>query len=137
MVEVYEGEIAISLHSCSRNGINRSQTTPSVQGSKNSLQPHTCLQALVITAIMTDQKQDDSRVSSEHVDEVEPIKKEETNINLSMTDDEYDATEKKVVRKLDFTLLPMVWLLYFFNYLDRNNIAYVEKVEARMTANKK
>lgn len=32
--------------------------------------------------------------------------------------------EKSLVRKLDMTLLPLVWILYMFNYLDRNNIAY-------------
>lgn len=36
---------------------------------------------------------------------------------------ESKAAEKRIVRKLDMTLLPMVWVLYMFNYLDRNNIA--------------
>ena len=36
---------------------------------------------------------------------------------------EWISREKKLVRKLDLTLLPMVWVLYMFNYLDRNNIA--------------
>lgn len=36
---------------------------------------------------------------------------------------EWKAAERKIVRKLDMTLLPMVWVLYMFNYLDRNNIA--------------
>lgn len=35
----------------------------------------------------------------------------------------FDAVEKQLTRKLDCTLMPMVWLLYLFNYLDRNNIA--------------
>lgn len=40
------------------------------------------------------------------------------------TDQErWDAVEKSLVRKLDLTLMPTVWLLYLFNYLDRNNIA--------------
>lgn len=33
--------------------------------------------------------------------------------------EEYKATEKKLVRKLDLTLVPMLWVLYLFNYLDR------------------
>lgn len=37
---------------------------------------------------------------------------------------ESKAAERRIVRKLDMTLLPMVWVLYMFNYLDRNNIAY-------------
>jgi hypothetical protein len=32
------------------------------------------------------------------------------------------SSEKQLVRKLDMTLLPLLWLLYLFNYLDRNNI---------------
>jgi hypothetical protein len=36
---------------------------------------------------------------------------------------EWKAAERRVVRKLDMTLLPIVWVLYMFNYLDRNNIA--------------
>lgn len=35
----------------------------------------------------------------------------------------WNAVEKSLVRKLDLTLMPVVWLLYLFNYLDRNNIA--------------
>ncbi|KAF2622144.1 MFS general substrate transporter [Macroventuria anomochaeta] len=31
--------------------------------------------------------------------------------------------EKRLVRKLDMSLMPVVWVLYFFNYMDRNNIA--------------
>lgn len=33
--------------------------------------------------------------------------------------------EKKVVRRLDMTLMPCLWVLYLFNYLDRASIAYV------------
>ncbi|KAF4990333.1 hypothetical protein FDECE_14409 [Fusarium decemcellulare] len=33
------------------------------------------------------------------------------------------TAEKRIVRKLDMTLMPIVWVLYMFNYLDRNNIA--------------
>lgn len=42
---------------------------------------------------------------------------------LEDVSDEYKAIEKRVVRKLDMTLVPMLWILYLFNYLDRNNIA--------------
>ncbi|KAK1705311.1 major facilitator superfamily domain-containing protein [Colletotrichum acutatum] len=40
-----------------------------------------------------------------------------------MAEEEFIAHEKSLVKKLDYTLVPMVWLLYLFNYLDRNNIA--------------
>lgn len=32
--------------------------------------------------------------------------------------------EKKIVRRLDMTLMPCVWCLYFFNYLDRASIGH-------------
>lgn len=49
----------------------------------------------------------------------------------SMPNDSGDAAnqeerariERRLVRKLDMTLMPMVWSLFLFNYLDRNNIA--------------
>jgi hypothetical protein len=48
------------------------------------------------------------------------------------------AAERRIVRKLDMTLLPMVWILYMFNYLDRNNIACVPtpSVEPRQPSTK-
>ncbi|KAM0235582.1 hypothetical protein ACHAP5_009707 [Fusarium lateritium] len=33
-----------------------------------------------------------------------------------------DPREIKLVRKLDFIILPMLWIMYWFNYLDRNAI---------------
>jgi hypothetical protein len=30
--------------------------------------------------------------------------------------------EKKLVRRLDMTLMPCLWVLYFFNYMDRASI---------------
>lgn len=32
------------------------------------------------------------------------------------------AEEKKLVRKIDFYLMPMLWLMYILNYVDRTNI---------------
>lgn len=72
------------------------------------------------------EKQDVLRGAHDHVDE--PIAKEgrdEVSSANAMSEEEFAAHEKKLVRKLDFTLVPMVWLLYLFNYLDRNNIAFV------------
>jgi hypothetical protein len=31
--------------------------------------------------------------------------------------------EKKIVQKLDIWMLPQLWILYMFNYLNRTNIA--------------
>ncbi|CRG84133.1 putative transporter C1002,16c [Talaromyces islandicus] len=42
--------------------------------------------------------------------------------NLPMSEGDL-ATERELVRKLDMTLMPIVWVMYLFNYLDRNNIA--------------
>lgn len=36
---------------------------------------------------------------------------------------EWRTLEKKLVRRLDLTLLPCLWTLYLFNYLDRASIA--------------
>lgn len=33
-----------------------------------------------------------------------------------------DAVELKLVRKLDLIILPTLWIMYWFNYLDRNAI---------------
>lgn len=35
----------------------------------------------------------------------------------------FQRTSKSLVRKLDMTMMPMIWTLYMFNYLDRNNIS--------------
>lgn len=47
--------------------------------------------------------------------------------HLEEYDEDTRAKEKRLVRKLDMSLMPVVWILYFFNYMDRNNIAYVSK----------
>lgn len=36
---------------------------------------------------------------------------------------DWKQLEKKLVRRLDMTLMPCLWLLYLFNYLDRASIA--------------
>ncbi|KAF3931445.1 hypothetical protein ABW19_dt0203089 [Dactylella cylindrospora] len=36
---------------------------------------------------------------------------------------ERDETEKALVRKLDWRIMPTLWVMYFLNYLDRNAIA--------------
>jgi MFS family permease len=41
----------------------------------------------------------------------------------ALNDPDWKAKEKKLVRTLDMTLLPMLWILYLFNYLDRTSIA--------------
>ena len=36
---------------------------------------------------------------------------------------DWHHTEKQLTKRLDLTLMPTLWLLYFNNYLDRTNIA--------------
>ena len=36
---------------------------------------------------------------------------------------EWRALEKQVLKRLDMTLMPCLWVLYLFNYLDRASIA--------------
>lgn len=40
-----------------------------------------------------------------------------------MSQEEFEAFEKKTKRKIDLRLLPMLVIIYILNYLDRNNIA--------------
>ena len=40
-----------------------------------------------------------------------------------LDDPDWIAAQKRYLRKLDFTILPMISALYFFEYLDRGNIA--------------
>lgn len=34
----------------------------------------------------------------------------------------YSAEEKKLVRKIDLFLMPILWIMYILNYVDRTNI---------------
>jgi hypothetical protein len=49
---------------------------------------------------------------------------EETIEALGIPD--WKAVEKQVVKRLDMTLMPCLWVLYLFNYLDRASIASVD-----------
>ncbi|KAF4825309.1 Major facilitator-type transporter hxnP [Colletotrichum tropicale] len=75
-------------------------------------------------------KQETMQATSDHIDSTLPVGEKDfvsdKDINgddLGMSEEEYTAVEKSLTRKLDFTLVPVVWILYLFNYLDRNNIA--------------
>ncbi|WVR07255.1 hypothetical protein IAU60_004296 [Kwoniella sp. DSM 27419] len=49
-----------------------------------------------------------------------------------MGDDEIKAMEKKMVRKMDMIILPIIMVLYVLNYIDRNNLA-AAKLQGIMT----
>lgn len=55
------------------------------------------------------------------VEHIVTLKKE--GIEHATIDAEWLRMEKKLVQKLDMTLMPIIWTLDLFNYLDRNNIA--------------
>jgi len=50
-------------------------------------------------------------------------KREAPELVRDLSHDERIVLEKKLVKKIDFRLLPLVVLMYIMNYLDRNNIA--------------
>lgn len=75
-------------------------------------------------------KQEAVQATSDHIDSTLPVgekdfvsEKDVNGDDLEMSEEEYAAVEKSLTGKLDFTLVPVVWILYLFNYLDRNNIA--------------
>jgi hypothetical protein len=73
-------------------------------------------------------KVEDSYVDAKSAAMTELQQSEKTEIVL---DEDTRKMEKRIVRKLDMTLMPVVWVLYFFNYMDRNNIAYVKEDDLR------
>lgn len=50
-------------------------------------------------------------------------KKEAPLYVANLSPEERAEAERKLVRKIDFRLLPIVIIMYILNYLDRNNIA--------------
>jgi hypothetical protein len=74
---------------------------------------------------MPTEKADESSLhpSARTVEHMDPEKSKADPTSDPRDTPEWISREKKLVRKLDLTLMPMVWVLYMFNYLDRNNIA--------------
>lgn len=75
---------------------------------------------------MTDSLPDIEKVNISHIESADfsaapRVAKPEALQNY--TDEEIDELHRKVTRKVDLRLLPMLVLLYILNYLDRNNIA--------------
>lgn len=60
---------------------------------------------------------------SEDVERSEKSPERQLNAIEALNDPDWEAKQKKIVRTLDMTLLPMLWILYLFNYLDRTSIA--------------
>ncbi|KAK4502114.1 hypothetical protein PRZ48_005537 [Zasmidium cellare] len=45
------------------------------------------------------------------------------NATIDVDDETFRRHSRSLVRKLDCTMMPCIWILYMFNYLDRNNIS--------------
>jgi hypothetical protein len=58
----------------------------------------------------------------EELKQPEPLPKPEDQLD-ALGIPNWRQLEKQVVRRLDFTLMPCLWCLYLFNYLDRASIA--------------
>ncbi|KUJ11861.1 pantothenate transporter liz1 [Mollisia scopiformis] len=73
----------------------------------------------------------DGKVTNQHIDLVgnEAVSQRPTRVFQapelirSMTPKERETAEKRLRRKIDLRLMPMIVLMYIMNYLDRNNIA--------------
>lgn len=67
--------------------------------------------------------------------------KEDPNVEVTQQDRELaealrnyvpgTVEEKKLVRKIDFFLMPILWLMYILNYIDRTNIVSAKPGEPR------
>jgi hypothetical protein len=47
---------------------------------------------------------------------------QEPNADYSGSQKKTDPEEIRLVRKIDFIMMPILWIMYWFNYLDRNAI---------------
>lgn len=70
---------------------------------------------------------DKPEVDKAEVTHIDSVKEQDVvdkpEILQQYTDEEIDEIHRKVTRKVDMRLLPMLVILYILNYLDRNNIA--------------
>lgn len=80
--------------------------------------------------LQTSHEKDDSKGETEHYELKEPsLDAELTDLQkeillvAALSDEEYALAEKKLVRKIDTRLLPVLFVLLVLNYLDRNALA--------------
>lgn len=68
---------------------------------------------------------DTAKPASEHNEQFNDSKdvKEQPAEGAVVRDEQWLSHERRLVRKLDCTLMPVIWVLYLFNYLDRTAIA--------------
>ncbi|KAK1853973.1 hypothetical protein CCHR01_03391 [Colletotrichum chrysophilum] len=58
----------------------------------------------------------------DHVEKSESLEPVASNFGHTGTGKKVSPAEIKLVRRLDWTILPVLWVMYWFNYLDRNAI---------------
>lgn len=69
--------------------------------------------------------------SPDHFEDVETNNPEQNDVPL------YDVKEtKRIIRKVDFRLLPMLTLLYVFSFIDRSNSKQTLSLLLQTSANK-
>lgn len=68
------------------------------------------------------EKADNVGINEASVDMVEQGKVEAINQNAPILTDEEREIEKRIVRKIDYRLLPITALIYLLCYIDRSNI---------------
>lgn len=103
-----------------------------------------CVRVRVSQPIMSDIKTADvpggnagvEKAAGEHQENTAPLGTVPSNLNEKTDEvcadinnvaalgfDNVRELEKKIVRRLDTWMLPQLWILYMFNYLNRTNIA--------------
>ena len=78
------------------------------------------------TSVVKDHAKDDTislKANDSPHEHVETKLPQHEGLEEAINDPEWGNKNRQLVRRLDMTLMPMVWILYFHNYLDRNNIA--------------
>ncbi|KAI9923945.1 hypothetical protein ASPWEDRAFT_108872 [Aspergillus wentii DTO 134E9] len=66
---------------------------------------------------------DATKKETEYIENVDSVKNNKVLGDYSGATSKTDPREIRLVRKLDFHIMPIVWAMYFLNYLDRNAIA--------------
>jgi hypothetical protein len=69
-----------------------------------------------------EKRRDQQRESIDKVQEQTEVCADINNV-AALGFEDTDQMQKKIVRKLDTWMLPQLWILYMFNYLNRTNIA--------------
>jgi hypothetical protein len=61
---------------------------------------------------------DEPKLSNEHVEKLDVVKDAEHQVNCGLTDEE-KVVEKKLVRKIDLIIMPIILTVYLLNWIDR------------------